>query len=182
MKKKLLSLGALASLSLASFMSQAATTTVTGGTVHFVGTVVNAACAVNANSTNQTVQLGQVRSARLAAVGNTSNSVGFNIVLDDCDTTVSSTAAISYTGVTVASNNTALQLDASSAGSASGVGIQILDKSGSPLALNGTAWSVAQTLVNGTNTLPFQARYITTALPVSPGTADGVATFNVQYI
>jgi len=183
MKKNLLSLSMLVSLSLASIVSQAATTTVTGGTVNFLGTIVNAACSVNSHSTNQSVQLGQVRSARMDTVGNTSNGVGFNIVLDDCDTSVSGTAAISFSGVTTSSNNTALQLSSSSAsGNATGVGIQILDKSGTPLALDGTAWSAAHTLINGTNTLPFQARYITTSLPVSPGVANSIANFNVQYI
>jgi len=36
-------------------------TTVNGGTVHFKGEVVNAACAIDSESMNQTVELGQVR-------------------------------------------------------------------------------------------------------------------------
>ncbi|MGW9797087.1 type 1 fimbria pilin, partial [Serratia sp. 121840015-2] len=42
-------------------VTHAATTTVNGGTVHFKGEVVNAACAVDAGSVDQTVQLGQVK-------------------------------------------------------------------------------------------------------------------------
>lgn len=68
--------------------------TVNGGTVHFKGEVVNAACAVDAGSLDQTVQLGQVRSAKLATAGSTSSPVGFNIQLNDCDITVSEKAAI----------------------------------------------------------------------------------------
>lgn len=41
-------------------------TTVNGGTIHFQGEVVNAACAVDTGSTDQTVQLGQVRTAALS--------------------------------------------------------------------------------------------------------------------
>jgi major type 1 subunit fimbrin (pilin) len=62
---------------LSSTAALAATTTVNGGTVHFKGEVVNAACAVDAGSIDQTVQLGQVRSAKLATAGSTSSSGRF---------------------------------------------------------------------------------------------------------
>ena len=56
----------ISALSMASTAALAAdTTTVNGGTVHFKGEVVNAACAVDAGSIDQTVQMGQVRSANL---------------------------------------------------------------------------------------------------------------------
>lgn len=54
---------------------------VNGGTVHFKGEVVNAACAVDAGSVDQTVQLGQVRTASLAQEGAASSAVGFDIQL-----------------------------------------------------------------------------------------------------
>src|SRR5471032_1523680 len=71
--------------------------TVNGGTIHFQGEVVNAACAVDTGSTDQTVQLGQVRTAALSAAGQTSSPVGFNIQLDDCDTKVSNQASVAFT-------------------------------------------------------------------------------------
>lgn len=79
MKIKTLAIVVLSALSLSSTAALADTTTVNGGTVHFKGEIVNAACAVDAGSIDQTVQLGQVRSAKLAAEGNTSSAVGFNI-------------------------------------------------------------------------------------------------------
>lgn len=88
MKIKTLAMIVVSALSLSSTAALADTTTVNGGTVHFKGEVVNAACAVDAGSIDQTVQLGQVRSAKLATAGSTSSAVGFNIQLDDCDTTV----------------------------------------------------------------------------------------------
>ena len=45
---------------------ESVTTTVNGGVIHFKGEVVNAACAIDSESMNQTVELGQVRSSRLA--------------------------------------------------------------------------------------------------------------------
>ena len=94
MKIKTLAIVVLSALSLSSTAALAAATTVNGGTVHFKGEVVNAACAVDAGSVDQTVQLGQVRTASLAQEGATSSAVGFNIQLNDCDTNVASKAAV----------------------------------------------------------------------------------------
>ncbi|MFG1173974.1 type 1 fimbrial major subunit FimA [Erwiniaceae bacterium CAU 1747] len=187
MNHKSLVVGVLSALSLA--MSSAHAVTVNGGTVHFEGEIVNAACAVDAGSVNQTVQLGQVKSSTLAAEGDTSNAVGFNIQLNDCDITVSKTAAISFSGVaaTKTANGstttypTVLALQGSAAGSASNVGVQILDSAGTALGLDGATFSTAKTLINGTNVLPFQARYYATDAATA-GTANADATFQVQYL
>ncbi|MGM1265596.1 fimbrial protein, partial [Escherichia coli] len=96
--------------------------------IHFKGEVVNAACAIDSESMNQTVELGQVRSSRLAKAGDLSSAVGFNIKLNDCDTNVSSNAAVAFLGTTVTSNDDTLALQSSAAGSAQNVGIQILDR------------------------------------------------------
>ncbi|HBE6656136.1 TPA: fimbria/pilus outer membrane usher protein [Escherichia coli] len=105
---------------------ESVTTTVNGGVIHFKGEVVNAACAIDSESMNQTVELGQVRSSRLAKAGDLSSAVGFNIKLNDCDTNVSSNAAVAFLGTTVTSNDDTLALQSSAAGSAQNVGIQIL--------------------------------------------------------
>ncbi len=138
----------------------AAATTVNGGTVHFKGEVVNAACAVDAGSVDQTVQLGQVRTASLAQEGATSSAVGFNIQLNDCDTTVADKAAIAFLGTAIDGNHpNVLALQSSAAGSATSVGVQILDRTGNALTLDGATFSAQTTLNNGTNTIPFRARY-----------------------
>ncbi|EEQ3602902.1 fimbrial protein [Escherichia coli] len=80
---------------------ESVTTTVNGGVIHFKGEVVNAACAIDSESMNQTVELGQVRSSRLAKAGDLSSAVGFNIKLNDCDTNVSSNAAVAFLGTTI---------------------------------------------------------------------------------
>lgn len=162
-------------------MAHAATTTVNGGTVHFKGEVVNAACAVDAGSVGQTVHLGQVKTTTLSEAAKTSSSVGFNIQLNDCDTTVATKAAIAFSGVTVnAENPTALALESSSSGGATNVGIQVLDSAGKALRFDGATYSTAATLSDGTNILPFQARYIATGA-ATPGTANSNANFKVQY-
>ena len=181
MKIKTLAIVVLSALSLSSTAALAAATTVNGGTVHFKGEVVNAACAVDAGSVDQTVQLGQVRTASLAQEGATSSAVGFNIQLNDCDTNVASKAAVAFLGTAIDAGHTnVLALQSSAAGSATNVGVQILDRTGAALALDGATFSAQTTLNNGTNTIPFQARYFATGA-ATPGAANADATFKVQY-
>lgn len=181
MKIKTLAIVVLSALSLSSAAALADTTTVNGGTVHFKGEVVNAACAVDAGSVDQTVQLGQVRTASLKQDGATSSAVGFNIQLNDCDTEVASKAAVAFLGTTIDTKHTnVLALQSSAAGSATNVGVQILDKTGTALALGGASFSAQTTLNNGTNTIPFQARYYAIGT-ATPGAANADATFKVQY-
>ena len=180
MKIKTLAMIIVSALSLSS-AAALADTTVNGGTVHFKGEVVNAACAIDAGSIDQTVPMGQVRSAKLATPGSTSTAVGFNIQLNDCDTTVATKAAVAFTGTAIDSTNTTvLALQSSAAGSANNVGVQILDRTGTPLVLDGATFSAASTLNDGTNVIPFQARYYATAAATA-GTANADATFKVQY-
>ena len=179
MKIKTLAIVVLSALSLSSTAALAAATTVNGGTVHFKG--VNAACAVDAGSVDQTVQLGQVRTASLAQEGATSSAAGFNIQLNDCDTNVASKAAVAFLGTAIDVGHTnVLALQSSAAGSATNVGVQILDRTGAALTLDGATFSSETTLNNGTNTIPFQARYFATGA-ATPGAANADATFKVQY-
>lgn len=159
---------------------ESVTTTVNGGVIHFKGEVVNAACAIDSESMNQTVELGQVRSSRLAKAGDLSSAVGFNIKLNDCDTNVSSNAAVAFLGTTVTSNDDTLALQSSAAGSAQNVGIQILDRTGEVLILDGATFSAKTDLIDGTNILPFQARYIALGQSVA-GTANADATFKQGF-
>ncbi|MTD29414.1 type 1 fimbrial major subunit FimA [Erwinia sorbitola] len=158
------------------------TTTVNGGTIHFKGEVVNAACAVGAGSIDQTVQLGQVRTAALNAKDKVTAPVGFNIELNDCDTAVATKAAIAFSGVAVNGENpTALALEGtSSSGGAANVGIQVLDRTGKALAFDGATFGPQFTLNEGVNTIPFQVRYIATGVATA-GTANANANFKVQY-
>ncbi len=181
MKLKFISMAVFSALTLGVATNASAVTTVNGGTVHFKGEVVNAACAVNMNSVDQTVLLGQVRSATLGSDGKTSGSVGFTIQLDDCDLTTGPTqsAKIIFSGTPVTGKTNVLALQNSASGAATNVGIQILDSKGQPVELNSDAAS-EYTLTDGTNKIPFQARYYATGKS-TPGIANADATFKVQY-
>ncbi|HIE9359440.1 TPA: type 1 fimbrial major subunit FimA [Klebsiella quasipneumoniae subsp. similipneumoniae] len=172
---------AVAALSFASVAANAATVVVNGGQVHFKGEVVNAACAIDAGSMDQTVQMGQVRTAQLNAAGKTSTPVGFEIKLVDCDTTVATKSSVAFVGSAVnAANPTVLALQSSSAGGATNVGVQIVDKNGTALSVDGNTFSSPITLIDGTNLFKFQARYFSTAAATA-GTANADASFKVQY-
>ncbi|WP_330983219.1 MULTISPECIES: type 1 fimbrial major subunit FimA [Enterobacterales] len=162
--------------------ANAATTTVNGGNVHFKGELVNAACAVSTESSNQTVELGQYRTASFTKTGDTSAKIPFSIVLNDCDPTVAATAAVAFTGQIDATDTSLLSVaSGSNTDTASGVGIEIMDNASATLTPNGTVFSAAQNLVQGTNTLQFSARYKATADTTTPGQANADATFVMKY-
>ncbi len=167
----------------ASHLSMAATT-VTGGTVHFTGRIVNAACAVSADSTGQTVNMGQYRTAFFDAKGKKSGNVPFSIKLVDCDTTIVKTAKFAFSGPRDQTDTTLLRVHSgpsTNAVTASGVGIEISDSAGTVVTPDGAAFSKAETIIDGNNTINFIARYKSTAAAVTAGQAYADANFVVSY-
>lgn len=179
MKLKLVSAAVFSALTF-GVMANASAATVNGGTVHFTGEIVDAACAVNANSFDQTVKLGQVRTAKLKNDGDKSAPVGFNIELNDCDTTVSQNAAIIFSGVQAGGKADVLAVQGG-AGTATNVGVQISDHTGKALSLDGSTASTDYKLTDGTNKIPFQAAYVAVGGAATAGAANAEATFKVQY-
>ena len=94
MKLNIIGASVVSALLFSAAASAADPVIVNGGTVHFTGELVNAACAVSTESSNQTVELGQYRTAKLAASGDLSTPVPFKIKLVDCDPAVATTAAV----------------------------------------------------------------------------------------
>ncbi|EBH9978767.1 type 1 fimbrial protein subunit FimA [Salmonella enterica subsp. arizonae serovar 40:z36:-] len=155
---------------------------VSGGTIHFEGKLVNAACAVSTKSADQTVTLGQYRTASFTTVGDTTALVPFTIVLNDCDPKVAATAAVAFSGQADKTNNNLLAVSsADNSTTATGVGIEILDNTSSPLKPDGATFSAKQALIEGTNTLRFTARYKATVADTTPGQANADATFIMKY-
>ena len=183
MKRKLLSSSVVASLMLVAGAAAAADpVSVSGGTVHFEGQLVNAACAVSTQSANQVVTLGQYRTASFTAVDDTTAQVPFSIVLNDCDPDVAKTAAVAFSGQADNTNPKLLAVTSSDNGTtAGGVGIEILDNTSTALKPDGASFSTAQALVEGSNTLRFSARYRATAASATPGQANADATFIMKY-
>lgn len=185
MKRKLINTSVIASLMLvagAAVAVAADPVSVSGGTVHFEGELVNAACAVSTQSADQVVTLGQYRTASFAAIGDTTAQIPFSIVLNDCDPAVAATAAVAFSGQADASNSALLAVSSgNNTTTAGGVGIEILDNASTALKPDGATFSTAQALVEGTNTLRFSARYKATAASATPGQANADATFIMKY-
>lgn len=180
MKKALLV--SLATLFTAS-MAQAAPVTVNGGTVHFTGDFVNAACAISSDSTEQTVKLGQYRTAEITAAAQYTNSVPFKINFVGCDSTVAKTSKVAFTGTADGTDKTLLRVGSGVANgkAAAGVGIEISDVKGAALSPDGTVFSAPHTITDGANTMNFTARYKSTAAAVTAGPANADATFVITY-
>ena len=183
MKRKLMTSSVIASLMLVAGAAVAADpVSVSGGTVHFEGELVNAACAVSTQSSDQVVTLGQYRTASFTAVGDTTAQIPFSIVLNDCDPKVAATAAVAFSGQSDITNNNLLAVTSADNGTtASGVGIEILDNTSTALKPDGATFSTAQALVEGPNTRRFSARYKATAASATPGQANADATFIMKY-
>jgi len=156
--------------------------TVAGGTVNFTGSIVNTPCAVDVDSTNQTVTLGQYRQSSFKQTGDTSAPVNFSIGLVDCSVDVYKSAAITFKGQTMDGKQDVLALNGGSASeqTAEGVGIQILQNS-TPVTVDGSTPAGTTALLEGANNIAFQARYISTAETVSAGAADSMAEFTITY-
>lgn len=181
MKIKTLTCVVASVLALSSAATFAATTTANGGTVHFTGEIINAACAVSANSGDQTVKLGQARAASLATAGKVSNQTAFNIDLIDCDPTIATTAAVAFTGpATTAGDALSVSSITTPGIAATKVGIQILDSAGTVIKPNSGVPGAAKTIDNATVTIPFTAQFISYGTATA-GAADADAQFTVYY-
>ncbi|MBW7983077.1 fimbrial protein [Enterobacillus tribolii] len=170
----------VAGISAMAAVHSASAATVNGGNVSFKGEVVNAACAVDSNSSNQTVNMGQVRLAELGKAAGTqaSSRTPFSIQLNDCDPTVSAATQVVFNGIPAESNPSVLHAGQGSS-SATGVGIQIFDNSGKPVALGKPSGKV--TLIDGVNVLQFQSGFISTSDAPTAGDASATANFTLTY-
>ena len=182
MKNKMLAMviaSLMASATATSVFAAEASASVAGGVINFEGQVVDAACAVSADSVNQTVTLGQVRTAKLATDGAVSGTkTAFHINLEDCDTTVSTNATVTFTGQQNAAQPGALENTAGTGG-ATNVALQLYGGDGSVLKI-GTESSAAL-LNDGSNSLPFSVDYIAAGGAATAGNVSAQATFSLHY-
>ena len=166
--------------------------TTSGGTVNFSGKVVTSACAISAGSANIDVDMGEVRTATLAAAGSeASTAKSFSITLEDCeiaDTSASTednpiaatTVAVTFTGTPDAADANSLAVGANGgANSAQHVAIRLYDEQGKVVKLGEPAAAIP--LRAGANTLNFSAKYYSPQGNATAGDASAVATYTVTY-
>jgi len=148
------------------------------GKVHFSGNITAESCTINSSDINQTVELGTVTSALFDAAGDKSNAVDFSINMTGCPATVASVQT-KFDGVPDPDNTDLLALDSASTASAVGIGLEETD--GTPIPLHTASREVTVESDTHAATLTYQARYVATAAQVSPGTANGVTQFSLNY-
>ncbi|MFJ5855662.1 fimbrial protein [Enterobacter cancerogenus] len=166
--------------------------TASGGTVNFSGKVVTSACAISAGSANIDVDMGEVRTATLAAAGSeASTAKAFAITLEDCeiaDTSASTednpiaatTVAVTFTGTPDSSDTNSLAAGVNgSTNSAQHVAIRLYDEQGNVVKLGEPAAAIP--LRKGANTLNFSAKYYSPKGGATAGDASAVATYTVTY-
>lgn len=129
-------------------------------------------------TSNVTVNLGIHRASNFGGVGSTTAATDFTIEFRNCPAGM---RRIAYqidpvTAVVPGTGNSVVALNAGS--TATGVGVQLLDGAGIPLAM-----ASQQTVGDsgGTYTILLKARYYKTAATVGPGSANSALTFTITY-
>jgi type 1 fimbria pilin len=135
-----------------------------------------------------TVSMGNVARNSFTGVGSTSPAQPLNIGLN-CSGGATGVVATVYTTLTdqTSPSNVSSTLSLTSASTAKGVGIQVLNGTNivsygadSKTIGNKNQWVAGQT-GNGTFNIPLTARYVQTATTINAGTANGIATFTISY-
>ena len=134
----------------------------------------NAPCTVS----NVSVNLGSHAPSEFGGVGSTAAASAFMIELKNCPAGM---RRIAYqidpaTAIVPGTGNSVVTLNAGS--TATGVGVQLLDGAGAPLAL-ASQQSIGDS--GGSYTIPLKARYYKTAAIVGGGSANSAMTFTITY-
>ncbi|WP_029569766.1 fimbrial protein [Pantoea ananatis] len=157
------------------------------GKITFTGSIIDAACSISPETSDQEVSLGQIAASQLADNG-TSKPVNFEIDLQHCtmNTTkdsdsgeVTQTApAVTVTfggSPAVAGDNTWFGIT----GTASGAGVVITDASSNKIPVGGS--TTARDLIEGDNTLGFSAYLQGLGDEVTTGEFTSIADFTLAY-
>ena len=175
--KKLIIAGIAAGMACASVSAFASSGE---GQINFTGEIIDSAgTVVNGLSNPLNVSLGKVAKSAFSGSGSTTSTTRFSIQLKDCPETVTS-ASVTFGG-TPDGNNKDILAVTSGTGAASGVGVQLLDKTQNPLSLYTASTEYALTPGATTNDLQFGARYIQTGDIISAGLANAASTFTIVY-
>ncbi|WP_080234320.1 fimbrial protein [Salmonella enterica] len=151
------------------------------GTVHITGLIKQNACTVTTDSIDVTLQ--DEFASLFTAAGQTAGDKGFTIDLENCDANIYSSVQARFEGTLDGTDATILKNEG---GDATNIGVQILDNADTTMTFNDLqAWSAPVNLPTAEGvtelSMPFTARYISTAVPVKSGTVEATATFYLQY-
>jgi type 1 fimbria pilin len=143
-------------------------------------TIVTPSCTVDTGSRNIAVQLGKVAKSSFTGIGSTAGARLFNIQLNcSAGSGNNNTVYLRMDATPDPSGQQGVLQVSQTAGAATGVGIQVLDKASAPVKFGEDALVGASK--DGSYILPYTARYYQTAPNVTSGQANGVATFTINY-
>lgn len=189
MKFSKIALAAIIAYSFSTIAANAATVDQGTGVINFTGKVINAPCSLPGDGTVN-VDLGQVANKVLETGNKYSQSVQYNIALENCDLAevpgVGEGAdplfpAVSKVKVTFSGTPDADKTDLLvNTGTSRGVGVRLINADGNTMAVGGT--SIAIPLVDGPNKLAFSARVEANGKKVETGSIIAQATYALNYL
>lgn len=143
-------------------------------------TIITPSCTVDSGSKNVVVNFGSISRGSFKGIGSTAGDRPFNIKLN-CQRgeNAQNTILLNMQASADPSNSAGVMQLTQSAGVATGVGIQILDKNNQPVVF-GSAAAVGPS-ADIQYVVPFTARYYQTTGTVTTGSANGSATFTIEY-
>ena len=143
-------------------------------------TIITPSCTVDAGSQNVVVNFGSISRGSFKGIGSTAGDRAFNIKLN-CQRgeNAQNTILLNMQATADLSKSPGVTQLTQSVGVATGVGIQILDKNSQPVVF-GTAAPVGPS-ADIQYVVPYTARYYQTGGTVTTGSANGTATFTVEY-
>ncbi|MCH9296885.1 MULTISPECIES: fimbrial protein [Pantoea] len=160
------------------------------GRITFTGSIIDAACSISPETSDQEVSLGQIAASQLADSG-VSKPVNFQIDLQHCTTnsttsegtdgkdvvtTTAPAVTVTFGGSpAVEGDNTWFGIT----GTASGAGVVITDASSNKIPVGGT--TTARELIEGDNTMGFSAYLQGLGDKVTTGEFTSIADFTLAY-
>ncbi|MGF6350730.1 fimbrial protein [Variovorax sp. W2I14] len=144
-------------------------------------TIITPSCSVDLGSRNILVEFGKVPLSSFKGRGTTAGERKFNIKLNcKAGQNAQNTVYLRMDATPDASNEQGV-LKITQAGStiATGVGIQVVNDKSVPVKFGEEA--LVGPSMDGSYVLPYTARYFQTGDKVTPGRADGTATFTLDY-
>lgn len=144
-------------------------------------TIITPSCSVDLGSRNITVDFGKVPQNNFKGKGTTTGDRKFDIRLNcKAGQNAQNTVYLRMDATPDPSNvQGVLKITQGGTGTATGVGIQVVDNQSQPVKFGDEA--LVGPSKDGDYVLPYTARYYQTADKVTPGRADGTATFTLDY-
>jgi type 1 fimbria pilin len=144
-------------------------------------TIITPSCSVDLGSRNISVEFGKVPQSEFKGRGSVAGERQFSIKLNcKAGQNAQNTVYLRMDATADPSNEQGvLRVAQAGTGTATGVGIQVIDNQSVPVKF-GSDMLVGPSK-DGDYVLPYTARYFQTGDKVTPGRADGTATFTLDY-